>query len=227
MDAQTKPKNQDFEAYADHKPFNYVVNPVWEGLVNEVAKGASKRELRILDYGCGDGKLFPNLVRMGFDAENIYGIEVSQKREERCHSIGFNNAQFVNLNQPMPFASGMFDIINYLEVIEHVPAKEIDFYLGEMARVMKPDGAAIITTPNYPIKRVIDIYYATLKRQWSRFKDDPTHVTFYNHRSLYDRLNRFFESVEVKPYKLGPFYSVLKHPVMMHKMVAICRKPRK
>jgi hypothetical protein len=49
---------QDFEAYADHKPFNYVTNPVWEdiiqGILNQTQTKKDARECSVLDYGCGD-----------------------------------------------------------------------------------------------------------------------------------------------------------------------------
>jgi len=219
---------QDFEAYGAHKPFNYVTNPVWEKLVGDLVAEFKQHkdinQISILDYGCGDGKLFPNLVRLGIPADSIHGIEVSNARIERCKSIGFQNVQYLPLNQKLPYPDHSFDIINYLEVIEHVPASEIDFYLSEMARVLKPGGAAIITTPNYPIKRVIDIYYGMRDRKWTRLKDDPTHVTFYNPQRLSSRLSGFFEKVEILPYKMGPFYSVLKSPFFLHKIVAVCRK---
>lgn len=226
----SKVGKQDFEAYADHKPFNYVTNPVWEDIIQGILKQnqtkKDARECSVLDYGCGDGKLFPNLIRMGFSSELIQGIEVSETRIQRCKSIGFANAQYLPLNQKLSFEDKSFDIINYMEVIEHVPSSEIDFYLGEIARVLKSDGTAIITTPNYPIKRVIDVYYAIKKKQWSRLKDDPTHVTFYNHQSLRVRLEKYFKNVEIRPYKIGPFYSVIKSPFFLHKIVALCSQPK-
>jgi 2-polyprenyl-3-methyl-5-hydroxy-6-metoxy-1,4-benzoquinol methylase len=222
-------RNQDFEAYADEKPFNFSTNPVWkrllDGLIAEAGKPVSS--LSVLDNGCGDGKLYPALLSKGFDSQNIHGIEVSQKRIERCKAIGFANAQYLPLNAVLPYANESFDLINYLEVIEHVPANEIDFYLREMARVLKRDGVAIITTPNYPVKRVIDLYDAFVHKRWKRLRDDPTHVTFYNHISLRARLEKFFGRVDIQCYKEGLFYKRVKSPYLMHKMVAVCVEPKK
>lgn len=222
------PRNQDFEAYAEEKPINYSTNPVWEGAIQGVLASSNKSvsDLIVLDNGCGDGKLFPNLVRMGFSEKNIHGVEVSQKRVTRCHQAGFENARYLDLHEPLPYSDLMFDIVNYLEVIEHVPAKEIDFYLTEMVRVMKPSATAIITTPNYPVKRFVDIHRAFTEKKWDRLRDDSTHVTFYTHHSLRRRLERFFHKVDISPYKQGVFYSRLRSPYLMHKMIAICQGPR-
>ncbi|HEY6395036.1 MAG TPA: class I SAM-dependent methyltransferase, partial [Candidatus Binataceae bacterium] len=51
-----------------------------------------------------------------------------------------------DLTSPLPFRSEKFDVVLMLEVIEHLP--DIPHALREIARVLKPGGAAIITTPN-------------------------------------------------------------------------------
>jgi SAM-dependent methyltransferase len=222
---QNVARNQDFEAYAEEKPFNFSTNPVWERIVDSLRLG-EKANAKVFDYGCGDGKIFPALVKKGVSANNIFGVEVSQGRIARCHEIGFQNAIYLPLHTKLPYENKQFDLINYLEVIEHVPEGEIDFYLEEMARVLKQDGTVVITTPNYPIKRVIDIYDAVVHKRWKRFRDDPTHVAFYNHQSLQARLEKFFNTVDIQCYKEGLFYRRIKTPFFMHKIVAVCSNPK-
>ena len=52
----------------------------------------------------------------------------------------------VNLNNDLPFRPAQFDLVLLLEVIEHLA--DIPHALGEIARVTKPGGVAIVTTPN-------------------------------------------------------------------------------
>jgi len=52
----------------------------------------------------------------------------------------------VNLNDDLPFRSAQFDLVMMLEVVEHLA--DIPHMLREIARVMKPGGVAILSTPN-------------------------------------------------------------------------------
>ena len=51
-----------------------------------------------------------------------------------------------DLISDLPFRSQSFDLVLMLEVIEHLP--DIPHSLREIARVLKPGGTAIVTTPN-------------------------------------------------------------------------------
>lgn len=52
----------------------------------------------------------------------------------------------VNLIDDLPFRPASFDLVLMLEVIEHLP--DIPHALREIARVLKPGGIAILSTPN-------------------------------------------------------------------------------
>ena len=52
----------------------------------------------------------------------------------------------VDLNGDLPFRSATFDLVMMLEVVEHLA--DIPHILREIARVMKPQGVAILSTPN-------------------------------------------------------------------------------
>jgi ubiquinone/menaquinone biosynthesis C-methylase UbiE len=95
----------------------------------------------ILDVGCASGwfisqvnKRFPKAKCVGLDAYKkaiIYG-------RKKYKSIKFIQADAHNL----PFADSSFDLIVCTEVLEHV--LEPKGVLGEMRRVLKRQGAAII-----------------------------------------------------------------------------------
>lgn len=218
--------SQDFERYADLKSFAHFSSGSWADTLAEAIRrcGRSVSELRLLDIGCGDGKYFNYLCGIGCTPSNIHGVEVSRKRVERCQALGWTNAAYLAPGQPLPYADGSFDVVNLMEVIEHVPADQAPALVADITRVLTPDGMLLISTPNYPIKRFYDIYSAFRFGKWARLKDDPTHVTFYNHHRLSALLGTQFSVMEEKPYKQGFLFEKWPRPFLRHKMFYLCSK---
>ncbi len=215
---------QDFDRYADVKSMAGPISAIWENAFFEELKIKGlfdHGQINFLDYGCGDGRYFPYLIQKGFLAKNIYGCDVSMKRIDRCKKLGWENACFISLDQHLPYPDSFFDVVNFVEVIEHIPYSKIDFYLGEIVRVMKPDAFLILTTPNYPIKRIYDIVDAFLGSRWARLRDDPTHVCRYNKKKLNTKLSPYFTKMKYSMYKEGILYKRIKNDCFMHKILAI------
>lgn len=217
----------DFERYADQKTFSQTIAPGWQAAFEEAAQriGRPLPELRFLDVGCGDGKNLRHLVRQGLTAENIHGVEVSKKRVERCHALGWANVRYLEDGVTLPYPDDSTDLINFMEVIEHVPADMIEALLAEMRRVLTPQGLLMVSTPNYPAKRFYDYFDAFLHGKWARLKDDPTHVTFYNHARLSRLLKRYFGSLDERSFKDGFLYARLPRPAFRHKIFYLCANP--
>jgi SAM-dependent methyltransferase len=216
---------QDFENYARIKTFNLNVADTWDRAMREALERSDRPrgECRILDYGCGDGKYFKHLIGLGLSAENIHGIEISKVRIERCHALGWTHARYLEKGDPLPYPADTFDVVNLMEVVEHVPDTLIDSVLAEIWRVVRPHGVLIVSTPNYPIKRFYDLYDAVVFRKWQRLRDDPTHVTFYNHARLARLLGGYFTRLDERPFKLGFLYRrLLRSRFVMHKVLMLC-----
>jgi 2-polyprenyl-3-methyl-5-hydroxy-6-metoxy-1,4-benzoquinol methylase len=224
-----KTRRQDFEEYARVKPFNASVADTWDAAIAEALtrSGLPLSDVRVLDYGCGDGKYFPPLVRLGLTSDNIHGIEISKLRIERCHALGWKHAVLVEKGEDLPYAAESFDVVNLMEVVEHIPAAIIPSVLREIHRVIRPEGVLIVSTPNYPIKRFYDFYDAAMFRKWKRIFDDPTHVTFYNHHRLRRLLGAYFTQIDERSYKTGFLYRrFVRSPHLMHKMLFLCTNKR-
>jgi SAM-dependent methyltransferase len=100
----------------------------------------------MLDIGCYDGsktRLLADLV----GAQEIWGTDFLPDRlvQAQAHNI---RTALVDLNseQQLPFADARFDLIFVGDVIEHIFSP--DFLLEEIARLLRPGGYALITTPN-------------------------------------------------------------------------------
>lgn len=219
--------NQDFEAYADFKRFNANVADTWVTAFLEARQrlGQSPQTIRLLDYGCGDGKYFAYLTgAAGLRPEHVHGLEVSARRVQRCRELGWMKAQLLDIgNSTLPYDDASFDLVNMMEVIEHIPRARIGTVLGELRRLLRPGGFMLISTPNYPVKRFYDFSDALLHRKWSRLKDDPTHVSPYTHLGLRSLLLGHFASAEARSFKDGYLYRRLQRQVLRHKLFFLCR----
>ncbi len=87
-----------------------------------------------LDLSAGDGLSSRMLADCGWRVIST---------EYRTKKLGWVAA---NLDRDLPFRDARFDLVLMLEVIEHLA--DIPHVLGEIARVLKPGGVAIVTTPN-------------------------------------------------------------------------------
>jgi 2-polyprenyl-3-methyl-5-hydroxy-6-metoxy-1,4-benzoquinol methylase len=50
--------------------------------------------------------------------------------------------------EPLPFSDGQFAVVTFSEVLEHLPMERVHFVLSEIARVVRPNGILIVSSPN-------------------------------------------------------------------------------
>jgi SAM-dependent methyltransferase len=94
---------------------------------------------RLLDLAAGEGALSHWAAAQGFD---VTATEIDRAifraRGIPCHAV--------DLNQPLPLADASADVVAALEIIEHLENQYQ--FVREIARVLKPGGHAILSTPN-------------------------------------------------------------------------------
>ncbi len=93
----------------------------------------------LLDLGCGSVPFY--------EAYKPYIIEnTCVDWAKSLHNQAYLD-QEVNLTQPLPFEARSFDTILLSDVLEHIPNPEQLW--GEMARILRPNGAIIMNVPFY------------------------------------------------------------------------------
>lgn len=114
----------------------------------------TKSDVKILDWGCGRGRVVAILKLMGF---NIFGVEIDplviKQSEELFNNNGWDHntsIQLIGKNNRTLFADGFFDIIISDQVFEHVA--ELDSLLQELSRIIKPNG---IQFHRFPAKYIV------------------------------------------------------------------------
>lgn len=102
------------------------------------------RGLAILEVGGGAAEFSRRLQSLGVA---VTFVDLSPSNVQRANSLGMEAHQ-LDLNDGLPpFSDGVFDGVIMLEIIEHVVAAEK--LLKEAARVLKPGGFLILSTPNF------------------------------------------------------------------------------
>ena len=111
--------------------------------------GEPYKGARVLDIGCGDGRLARQLALRG--AHEVVAVELSavglslarRRNADLTDKISFHTGDIESI--PEPAAS--FAVVYCCEVVEHLLDPVAG--LSEISRVLEPDGALILTTPNY------------------------------------------------------------------------------
>jgi SAM-dependent methyltransferase len=94
---------------------------------------------RALDAPCGTGDLALALAARGWTVEGL-------DRDPSAARARGVSARAGDLESPLPWPDASFDLVACVEGIEHVEAQAA--LLREAARVLRPGGALVVTTPN-------------------------------------------------------------------------------
>ncbi len=137
-----------------------------------------------LDIGCGTG-----LITRFIESSQVVGIDINRWNLARA-SGRIPDADFVQCDvEHLPFRNGLADFAICTEVVEHLyfPSRA----LGEIARVMRPDGTFIGSVPSInPLWRFLNILSVTHPQS------EPFHNNFSKSR-LRELLSRFFGETDL------------------------------
>ena len=101
--------------------------------------------LDVLDTGCGEGY---GTAMLAVAARTVTGVELVA--DVCAHASGtYPSAAFVQADVgALPLRDGCADVVVSLQVVEHV--WDLRRYLDETARVLRPGGLFVCSTPNRP-----------------------------------------------------------------------------
>ena len=119
---------------------------------------------RILDYGCGWGRITRLLATLS-DDENIYGVDVDDRlissAKECAETLEFSEIQSMGT---LPFATDSFDLVFANSVFSHLSEKSAVSTLAELIRVLSPSGIIIISV--LELKEMKKFYSNEKQREW-------------------------------------------------------------
>src|SRR5215468_3277081 len=97
------------------------------------------RGAAILDAPCGRGDL---ALALRDDGHRVSGVDL----DATAAAVLGERFRVADLSRPLPWPDAAFDLALSVEGIEHLDARHA--FLRELARVLRPGGTLILTTPN-------------------------------------------------------------------------------
>lgn len=101
-----------------------------------------RRDLQILEVGCGAGGMMGPLSRFG----QVHGVDIAHDYMRYCRHRGQERV-VTGSGYHLPFADNSFDLVALFDVIEHI--EDDCRVLSETKRILKPDGQVFISVPAY------------------------------------------------------------------------------
>ena len=167
---------------------------------------------RILDVGASCGQF---LAR--FDGVDVVGTEIDPSEIEHLRRRGVPVEQaYIDPGSPsLPFEDGSFDIVLAGEILEHMVDSE--GFLREIARVLRPGGALVLSTPNVlwwknRVGMLFGRYPAALDYRL-RYGRDYGHVRAFSPAIVRELLEEAgFTDVRLAGKRLGPLATLTRLP---------------
>ena len=168
---------------------------------------------KILDVACGSGDMIEEWKKY---TDNIIGLDPSQKMLEVARKRFPEIKFYQGLAQNLPFNDESFDVISISFGIRNVV--EIQKAIEEFARVLKKEGILLIleftkADRKSILRNCIDFYSnkilpkigGIISGNKEAYEYLPNSIQkFYTLNELCEKLNKKFEVIEAKNFKLSP-----------------------
>ena len=150
----------------------------------------NKKNLKILDVACGDGRISQALIKMG---HQVHGVDGDPRAVEIANQIGLNCKES-NIEEVIPFEDDFFDLVLALDILEHLNNPK-DFLVRVKSK-LKVDGQIIISIPNhFDLRNRLRILLGKGIIHWAHrnFSDAKSwmypHIRFYRRKELIELLS--------------------------------------
>ncbi len=128
------------------------------------ALGGDPNRARVLDVGCGGGGNFYQLLRLGYEASNISGIDILPDRLEAARKDYPNICFVLSDASRMEFPDASFDLLSEFTMFATLPDDALAAEIArEMIRVCKDDGYLLLVDWRTP--KLGDSNYKALTRK--------------------------------------------------------------
>lgn len=152
--------------------------------------GDSLYQKRILEFGCGYGRVFLPLHH-GLELD-LFGCDVNagaiKYMRKACGPK--TNVRVTEYEPPLPYRSGAFDCVYSISIWTHLPMAMQMRWLEEVRRILKPGGLALISTSGH---RALQSRHAREDKAWLPISSDDLRKEGVIYRE--------YEALTVRPEK--------------------------
>ena len=126
-------------------------------LLDNVSPFVKLENAKILDWGCGPGRIIRHLPNLLKSCE-FYGTDYNKNSIKWCknnlNNISFNHN---NLDATLPYPDNYFNIIYGISIFTHLSKKKNYEWSDELYRILKPKGIFFFTTQGENFKKLLTI----------------------------------------------------------------------
>lgn len=152
---------------------------------------------KVLDLGCGSGRLFPKFKEKSIEYFGIDNSEELIKIAKQEYPQG--NFQ-ISDGFKLPFPDEFFNKVYCFAVIHHIPSRELRLkFLKETERVLKKDGLTVFTVWNlWNKKEVRKLFFKNIFNRELDFKDIYMPWRDNSRENIFNRYVHLFTKLELR-----------------------------
>lgn len=183
--------------------YEYARSSALDHFISKILKMNNAK--KVLDYGSGSG-LYVDLWRTVFPLADLYFCDISPvplKMLIKKYPEFKSNCALVESNRAL-LDNDYFDVVLSIEVMEHV--ENLNDYLNDIHRLIKPGGTFVWTTPcanRFSVEHIVNILTKNIEHThdgYRRWKwEDPAHLRRMKSNEIKIKLQEIgFETFEFR-----------------------------
>ena len=160
---------------------------------------------RILDLGCGWGRMLKPVIDRGAEA---VGLDISSKMLDLTRSHlqrnGYKPVLVRGDGTCLPFQDNSFDSVYSLLVLQHISKKKGKDIFSEIRRILKPGGSAYIRIPGrFSAENLLFSLLQFVSINILRI-EEPIRMRFYRIGEIKGICRKLFSFCEINAYEFRP-----------------------